>query len=93
MRYHLVKDGFLAGGGFCAAGEMPDIAGVLAVEGEPPVGLQPFPEPAPTYSELRRKAYPYIGDQLDAIWKGGTDMAAMQAAVAAVKLAYPKPAG
>ncbi|MBI1362711.1 MAG: hypothetical protein GC134_01900 [Proteobacteria bacterium] len=44
-----------------------------------------------TYQEQRRQAYPPIGDQLDAIWKGGLARADMQAQIEAVKAAYPKP--
>lgn len=53
------------------------------------------PEPAdipppPTYQELRVQAYPPIGDQLDALWKGGDAEAAMLEKVLAVKALYPK---
>ena len=34
---------------------------------------------------------PPIGDQLDAIWKGGSAEAAMLEAILAVKAKYPKP--
>lgn len=44
------------------------------------------------YRELRAKAYPPMGDQLDALWKGGADQAAMKAAIDKVKSDYPKPA-
>lgn len=40
--------------------------------------------------DLRAKAYPSIGDQLDALWKGGPDAEAMKAAVLAVKANLPK---
>jgi len=43
------------------------------------------------YRQLRAAAYPPIGDQLDAIWKGGAAEAAMLEAVLAVKAKYPKP--
>jgi hypothetical protein len=43
------------------------------------------------YVEQRRLAYPPVGDQLDAIWKGGAEMEAMRAVVMAVKVKYPKP--
>jgi len=46
--------------------------------------------PAPTYQELRAAAYPPIGDQLDAMWKGGEDEAAMHEVILAVKSDYPK---
>lgn len=44
------------------------------------------------YRELRAKAYPPVGDQLDAIWKGGQEQAAMKALIDKVKSDYPKPA-
>lgn len=43
------------------------------------------------YQELRRRAYPGVADQLDAIWKGGADMEAMRAAVLAVKEQHLEP--
>jgi hypothetical protein len=39
----------------------------------------------------RAEEYPPIGDQLDAMWKGGEDAAEMLAKVQAVKEKYPKP--
>jgi len=44
-----------------------------------------------SYKELRRSAYPSIGDQLDALWKGGDALADMQAKIMAVKAQFPKP--
>lgn len=44
-----------------------------------------------TYAQKRSSEYPSIGDQLDALWKGGDAAAEMLAAVQAVKLKYPKP--
>tara|TARA_R110000782_G_scaffold68821_1_gene138485 strand:- start:48 stop:332 length:285 start_codon:yes stop_codon:yes gene_type:complete len=54
------------------------------------------PEPADislplTYRELRAASYPLLGDQLDALWKGGEPKAAMFDLINAVKLKYPKP--
>ena len=43
------------------------------------------------YSELRRKEYPAIGDQLDALWKGGADLEQMREKVLQVKQKYLKP--
>ena len=43
-----------------------------------------------TYVDLRLAAYPYIGDQLDAIWKGGKDYEDMKASILAVKNKYTK---
>lgn len=43
------------------------------------------------YAELRRKEYPTIGDQLDAMWKGGAALQEMAQKVAAVKEKFPKP--
>ena len=42
------------------------------------------------YQRDRRKEYPPIGDQLDALWKGGAEAEAMLAKVQAVKTKYPK---
>jgi len=44
------------------------------------------------YRGLRAMAYPPIGDQLDALWKGGAEQAAMKARIDKVKADYPKPA-
>ena len=43
------------------------------------------------YVRKRVAAYPSIGDQLDAIWKGGDDQAAMKVIVDKVKSDNPKP--
>ena len=45
----------------------------------------------PDYFAQRRAAYPSIGDQLDAQWKGGAAADAMQLKIQAVKTQYPKP--
>ena len=42
------------------------------------------------YKAKRAAEYPSIGDQLDALWKGGDAAAAMLAQVQAVKDKYPK---
>jgi hypothetical protein len=55
---------------------------------------EPELEPEPvelTYAEKRTAEYPPIGDQLDALWKGGDAAAEMLATVQAVKAKYPKP--
>ena len=43
------------------------------------------------YKRQRVTEYPPIGDQLDAVWKGGDAAAEMLATVMAVKAKYPKP--
>jgi len=43
------------------------------------------------YKGKRVAEYPSIGDQLDALWKGGDAAAEMLAKVQAVKTKYPKP--
>ena len=43
-----------------------------------------------SYAEKRRAEYPSIGDQLDALWKGGEAAAAMLEKVIAVKAKFPK---
>ena len=42
------------------------------------------------YKQQRVAEYPLIGDQLDALWKGGEAAAEMLAKVQAVKNKYPK---
>jgi hypothetical protein len=42
------------------------------------------------YKYYRMKEYPSIGDQLDALWKGGEAAAEMLAKVQAIKNKYPK---
>ena len=44
----------------------------------------------PDYYAKRRAEYPALGDQLDALWKGGDAQTEMQAKIAAVKAKYPK---
>ncbi len=46
---------------------------------------------AKEYQRQRAKEYPPIGDQLDALWKGGAAAEEMLATVMAVKAKYPKP--
>jgi hypothetical protein len=43
------------------------------------------------YKLNRADEYPSIGDQLDALWKGGVAAEEMLALVQAVKTKYPKP--
>ena len=45
------------------------------------------------YIEKRRQEYPPIGDQLDALWKGGSAAETMLSQVMAVKAKYPKTEG
>lgn len=45
---------------------------------------------ASEYRRLRYPEYPSIGDQLDALWKGGAEAEAMLAQILAVKNKYPK---
>ena len=44
----------------------------------------------PDYYALRRAEYPALGEQLDALWKGGAAAAAMTAKIAEIKAKYPK---
>jgi|688.fasta_scaffold235160_1 hypothetical protein len=48
-------------------------------------------EDATRYQRDRAPEYPPIGDQLDALWKGGDAATEMLAKVQAVKDKYPKP--
>jgi hypothetical protein len=43
-----------------------------------------------SYAIKRQSEYPTIGDQLDALWKGGDAQTEMLAKVMAVKAKYPK---
>lgn len=45
---------------------------------------------AHAYISKRQAEYPPIGDQLDALWKGGAEAEAMLAKVQAVKQKFPK---
>ena len=45
---------------------------------------------AHAYIAKRAAEYPPIGDQLDALWKGGAEAEAMKAKVQAVKQKFPK---
>jgi hypothetical protein len=45
---------------------------------------------AHAYIAKRASEYPPIGDQLDALWKGGAEAEAMLAKVQAVKQKFPK---
>lgn len=45
----------------------------------------------PDYYAKRRAEYPSLGDQLDALWKGGDEALEMLAKIALVKQKYPKP--
>ena len=46
---------------------------------------------AVAYKQARREAYPEVGDQLDALWKGGDDQEAMKVLIDKVKSDNPKP--
>tara|TARA_R110000751_G_scaffold7976_4_gene32356 strand:- start:640 stop:927 length:288 start_codon:yes stop_codon:yes gene_type:complete len=51
---------------------------------------EPYVPPVPTYTELRQQVYPPIGDQLDALWKGGQPEADMKLIIDGVKATHPK---
>lgn len=42
------------------------------------------------YVAARRAAYPLVEDQLDAIWKGGSDLNEMREKILSVKRRFPK---
>lgn len=46
---------------------------------------------AQAYARKRQREYPSMGDQLDALWKGGVDAETMLQKIQAVKAKYPKP--
>ena len=54
-------------------------------------GIQVAPPTLADVQQARASAYPHMGDQLDALWKGGAEAEAMKALVMAVKAMYPKP--
>ena len=47
-------------------------------------------EIATKYKRDRKAEYPSIGDQLDALWKGGVELEIMKTKILAVKEKYPK---
>tara|TARA_Y100001951_G_C11179241_1_gene204946 strand:+ start:371 stop:676 length:306 start_codon:yes stop_codon:yes gene_type:complete len=42
------------------------------------------------YKVARKNSYPFLQDQLDAIWKGGSDAEEMKTRINKVKTDYPK---
>ncbi len=44
-----------------------------------------------SYIEQRAREYPSVEDQLDAIWKGGSEAELMKQKIEAVKAKYPRP--
>ena len=54
------------------------------------VDTQKTKDAADLISSNRRNSYPSIGDQLDALWKGGDDQAAMKVLIDKVKSDNPK---
>ncbi len=72
------------------ASEKPVAIDMAAAEAE--IAVLEATEAKVVYRELRAKAYPPVGDQLDALWKGGADQAAMKAVIDKIKADYPKPA-
>jgi hypothetical protein len=48
-------------------------------------------DPTLLYDQARRREYPDIRDQLDALWKGGDALEEMRRKVLEVKEKYPKP--
>ena len=62
--------------------------GSVAITDEEAEALRPVY--IPTYAQKRAAEYPPIGDQLDALWKGGDAADEMLAKVQAVKTKYPK---
>lgn len=71
------------------ASEKPVAIDMAAAEAE--IAVLEGAEAKVAYRELRAKAYPPMGDQLDALWKGGAEQAAMKAVIDKVKSDYPKP--
>ena len=55
------------------------------------IAIVEIEEIATKYQRDRKAEYPSIGDQLDALWKGGTDADVMKSQILEVKATYPKP--
>jgi len=67
-----------------------DVVVAEATESEIKTMLDQQHEASKTYADKRRRSYPPIGDQLDALWKGGDEAAAMKVIVDKVKSDNPK---
>jgi len=80
-RYHATSEGNVP---FTAAEEIERDAE------EAQVALDKIEHAKTDYQRSRAAEYPPIGDQLDALWKGGTAAAEMLVLVQAVKTKYPK---
>lgn len=74
-------------------GEADDEKHAIDPKTEERIILPPKAELEPDYRELRRRAYPPIADQLDALWTGGDATAEMKAKIDSVKAIYPKVVG
>jgi len=81
MRYHATSEGNVP---FTAAEEAERNAE------EAQAALDKIEHAKTDYQRSRAAEYPPIGDQLDALWKGGTAAAEMLVLVQAVKTKYPK---
>ena len=67
-------------------------AGSLQITDAEATSIRTAEQVALTYAQKRVEEYPPIGDQLDALWKGGDAQTEMRAKVMAVKAKYPKDA-
>lgn len=96
MKFYITKNNEVIRGGDCPE----DALALQAGEGETlHLGEPELPPPAPlfdtSYSGGRRREYPAIGDQLDALWHSMNNgeipkAAAFYDAIKAVKDKYPK---
>ena len=93
LSYYLTDGTYLFGWGECQAGmeKLHEREGLTLVIGHPPEGMPSPPGLPDSYSKLRARAYPSIGDQLDALWKGGDSLEEMRRSILAVKEQFPKP--
>ena len=92
-KFYLHRNGVLVQTGSCPDDHLQAQVrdGLTLGIGDPPSSIT-YPAPQPlTYDKMRLLAYPSIGDQLDAIWKGGAAMEAMRVQIEAVKSKFPKP--
>jgi hypothetical protein len=88
--YYIVDDKYFGGEGKAHTLPTDFPSNVKVIEGKYDGSLQEYTSPEPPYTAKRMRAYPPIGDQLDALWKGGDALAEMQARITAVKEKYPK---
>lgn len=78
--------------GFSEGQEVPPGLTEISIEEAKELGKLAFVQDQSlmNYAQKRALEYPLIGDQLDALWKGGAEAEAMKAKIQEVKAKYPK---